>query len=80
MHDTACSQAFHVDGQEEKHEVEEEVHEHDDVVAADNIISLSQGHLYVDDDEKVCETQYTCQQIDGNTIEHAVDNADFVET
>ena len=57
MHDTACSQAFHVDGQEERHEVEEEVNEHDDVVAADNIISLSQGQLYADDDEKVCETQ-----------------------
>ena len=63
MHDTGCSQAFHVDGQEEGHvqtnvEVQEEVYEHVDVVAHSNIISLSQGQLYVDDDEQVCETQY----------------------
>ena len=50
------------------------------MVVAGNIISLSQGQLYADDDEQVCETQYTCQQIHGNTVEHAVENEDFVET
>ena len=46
MHDTSCSHSFHVDGQEEGNaqtgvEVQE-VDDQDDVVAAGNMISLSQ--------------------------------------
>ena len=88
MHDTGCSQAFHVDGQEEGNvqtcvEVQE-VDDQDDVVAAGNMISLSQGHLYAEDDETVCETQYNNEQICSNmeivppTQEHEIPVADIV--
>jgi len=60
MHDTSCSQVCPVDGQEEGHVQTgvqvQEVDEQDDVVVADNLISLSQGDLYGEDDEIVCET------------------------
>ena len=88
MHDTGCSQAFHVDGQEEGNaqtgvEVQE-VDDQDDVVAAGNMISLSQGHLYAEDDETVCETQYNNEQIRSNmeivppTQEHEIPVVDIV--
>lgn len=70
MHDTGYSQAFHVDGQEEWNaqtgvEVQE-VDDQYDVVAAGNMISLSQWHLYAEDDETVCETQYNDERIRSN--------------
>ena len=88
MHDTGCSQAFHVDGQEEGNaqtsfEVQE-VDDQDDVVAAGNMISLSQGQLYAEDDETVCETQYNNEKIRSNmeivppTQEHEIPVADIV--
>ena len=60
MHDTGCSQVFHVDGQEEGNaqtgDEVQEVDDQDDAVAVGNMISLSQGHLYDEYDETVCET------------------------
>lgn len=44
----------------------QEVGDQDDVVAAGNMISLSQGHLYDEDDETVCKTQYNHEQIHSN--------------
>lgn len=71
MHDTICSKEFHVMGQEEGHvqtcvEVKVEIDEQDDVVAAGNMISYSQGDLYGNYDEHVCETHYNHEPIDSN--------------
>lgn len=59
-----------MDGQEEGHvkigvEVQELDEQHD-VVVAGNMIFISQGHLYGEDDETVCETQYNHEQIHSN--------------
>jgi len=69
MHDTGCSKAFHMDGQEEGKvqahvDAQEEVVEHEDAIMVDNIISLSQGHFYGDDDEHVNETQHNHEPIE----------------
>lgn len=69
MHDTSCSEAFHVGGQEEWNfqidvEVKEEVDEQEDAVVADNVISFSQGHLYNDDVDHLSETKYNNEPID----------------
>lgn len=44
----------------------QEVDEQDDVIATGNMISLSQGHLYDEYDETVCEIQYNHEQIQSN--------------
>ena len=62
----------------------QEVDDQYDVVAASNMISLSQGHLYDEDDETVCETQYNHEQIRSNmeivppTQEHETPIVDIV--
>jgi len=87
MHDIGYSQAFHVDGQEGNAQTGVEVQEvddQDDVVVASHMISLSQGHLYDEDDETICETQYNHEQIHSNmevvppTQEHETPIVDIV--
>ncbi len=76
-----------MDGQEEGHvqtgvEVQQ-VDEQDDVVVASNMISLSHGLLYDEDDETICETQHNNDQIPSNmeivppTQEHEIPVADI---
>lgn len=52
----------------------QEVDEQDDVVVASNMISLSQGHLYDEDDETLCETQYNHEQIRNNMEGHSTNS------
>lgn len=55
MHDTCCSQAFYVEGHELE-KLQDHVNAQEDVVAAQGIMSLYEGHLCGDDDEHVSET------------------------
>jgi len=58
VHDTCCSQAFYVEGQEENN-LQDHVDAQEDVAAAEGIMSLYEGNLCGDDDEQVNETQFS---------------------
>lgn len=58
MHNTCCRQAFYVEGLEAEN-LQDCVDAQEDVVVAEGIMSLYEGHLCGDDDEYVNETQFS---------------------
>ena len=77
MHDTSCSQAFEVEGQEAKN-LEEHVGAQEDVVAAEGIMSLSEGFFYGGDDaEHVSDTQLSHEP--NNNINEVVTPTDVAD-